>query len=182
MAKQTKNTNNNKNIVSGRNIYTDSHGRTVFYSSMRKQGFVVKAGTETAFKAFSNRFLVGFIAIVFLEIFFLHNLIFSIPAGIGVYAYMEYRWRKLLNSYTMIQDFKPDEHESSFQMIVNMDTGAIVLRSVLYIALSICLILNIYVTPEIESSILLTVSSYFLSVLALYMAGRYIYAISKKSK
>lgn len=182
MATKKQQNQNNKNVITGRNIYKDEHDRTIFYSSMRKQGFVIKPGTENAFRAYSNRFLVAFIAIVFLDIFLIHNLLFSVPLGIAVLGYMEYRWRKLLATYTMIQNFDISKNKKSFEVIVAMTTPDLILRFVLYLALSICLILNIYATPEIESNIVLTVASYVLSAFALYMSGRYVYAITKKKK
>ena len=175
--KQTK-----KNVITGRNIYKDDLDRTIFYSSMRKQGFVIRPGTENAFRAFSNRFLVAFIAIVFLDIFLFHNLLFSVPIGIVAFGYMEYRWRKLLEGYTMIQNFDVSKSKKSFEVIVAMSTPDLLLRFVLYIALSICLVLNIYVTPEIEASITLTIATYVISAFTLYMGIRYVYAITQKKK
>ncbi len=182
MATKKQEKQNNKNVITGRNIYKDDLDRTIFYSTMRKQGFVIKAGTENAFRAYSNRFLVAFIAIVFLDIFLLHNLLFSVPLGIAVLAYMEYRWRKLLDTYTMIQNFDISKNKKSFEVIIAMSSQDLILRFVLYLALAVCLVLNIYVTPEIEASIVLTIASYLLSAFALYMAFRYVYALTKKGK
>lgn len=177
-----KNKQEQKNKVTGRNIYIDKRERTIYYKKTKKQGFVIKPGTETQFKAFYNRYILGFIAIVFLEILFLHNLVISIPLGLVAIIYMEFKWRKLIDSYTMIQDFEPNEHRSSFDYIIGLDTSALILRIVLYIALSVCLVLNIYTNAEIENNILLVIASYIVAALGLYMAGRFIYALSKKKK
>lgn len=177
-----KNKQEQKNKVTGRNIYIDKHDRTIYYNKRKRQGFVIKPGTETQFKAFYNRYILGFIAIVFLEILFLHNLIFSIPLGVAAIIYMEFKWHKLIDSYTMIQDFEPNEHRSSFDYIIGLDTNALILRIVLYIALSVCLVLNIYTNPEIENNMILVIASYIVAALGLYMAARFIYALSKKKK
>lgn len=177
-----KNKQDQKNKITGRNIYIDKHERTIYYNKMKRQGFVIKPGTETQFRAFYHRYILGFIAIVFLEILFLHNLMISIPFGVAAIIYMEFKWRKLINSYTMIQDFEPNEHRNSFEYIIGLDTNALILRIVLYIALSVCLVLNIYTNPEIEKSMLLVIASYIVAALGLYMAARFIYALSKKKK
>lgn len=177
-----KNKQEQKNKITGRNIYIDKHDRTIYYKKSKKQGFVIKPGTETQFRTFSNRYILGFIAIVFLEILFLHNLVISVSLGAAAIIYMEYKWHKLIDSYTMIQDFEPNEHRSSFEYIIKLDSSALILRIILYVALSICIVLNIYSNPDIESNIILVISSYIVAALGLYMAGRFIYALSKKKK
>lgn len=171
-----------KNVVTGRNIYIDKQGRTVYYKKSKQQGFVIRPGSETQFKAYYNRFLVGFVAIIFFDLLLLNNLILSIPLGVAIYLFMEFKWRKLLNSYTMIQNFEPGKQQSSFNYIINLDTQQLVLRIILYTALAICLVLNIYTSPNIENNLLLTIGSYILAVLAIYMAGRLVYAITKKKQ
>ncbi|NBK96875.1 MAG: hypothetical protein EOM50_02435 [Erysipelotrichia bacterium] len=177
-----KNKQQQKNVVTGRNIFIDKLGRTVYYNKWKKQGFVIREGSELQFRAYYNRYLIGFVAIIFFEVLAFHNLVFSIPLGIAATLFMEFRWRKLIDSYTMIQNFEPEKHKSSFEHIIGLDNNALILRVILYLALSVCLVLNIYSNPEIEASLLLTIASYIMAAIALYMAGRFVYALSKKRK
>lgn len=172
-------------VVTGRNIYTDNKGRTIYYRKRTQQGFVIRPGSERAFKGYSNRFVVALVAAIFFYALIYENVWIAAIIGAVVLAFMQYRWNMLLNTYTMIQNFEPEKHESTLELIKQMDQSAILLRIVLYLALAILILINaylMYIENPGTKTILMFVASIGIAIFGVSMGGRYIYALTTKNK
>lgn len=168
------------NSISGKNIYRDKKHRTVYYNKNSKKGYVIAPGTERSFYNWSMRYMLGLIACIFLEILVLHNLLISLPIAIALTAFMEFKYRRLLNTYPMIQNFDITTAKKT-EYIENNDTKSkIALKIFLYFALVILLIANIYVTEGMSDDIVRVVISYIAAAGSLYMGIKQVIAYKKK--
>ena len=70
MAQNKSRKNNNSGNITGRNIYLDNHGQTVFYDVLTKKGYIIDSKVESKFYLLKNRFfLVAIVIILFGEYF-----------------------------------------------------------------------------------------------------------------
>lgn len=158
------------NSLSGKNIYRDKKHRTVYYNKNSKKGYVIAPGTEKIFFNWSMRYMLGLIAFIFLELLFLHNIIISVAIALALTAFMEYKYRKLLNTYPMIQNFDITTAKKTDEIKPTDSKPKLILKAALYLALAILLVANIYVTKSISENIVSVVISYVAAAGALYMA------------
>lgn len=56
MAQNKSRKNNNSGNITGRNIYLDNHGQTVFYDVLTKKGYIIDSKVESKFYLLKNRF------------------------------------------------------------------------------------------------------------------------------
>ncbi len=174
---------NTKMPLSGRNIFVDKKGRTVYYKRSTKQGFVINQDLENPFKTFSKRFVLGFLAFVLVHVLFLEgtgNIFIGLGVGIAVYAFAEYKYRKVLELCPMIQNFDYENAKPSTILTSDISKGNIILRTLLYIALGGLLIANAHLTPYIANDMMLLIASYIAAFFAFYMAAKFLIALTKK--
>ena len=128
--------------VSGWHVYKDDRGRAVYYDVFSKTGYIL-ANNEERYKQFSMRFVMGLIGFILI-------LMFNMPiwlcvlAGVGVYAFLEFRFRKFLATLPRIENFKCNEKMKSEASIKTLDTNKIILKMVLLLALAVLIIINAY--------------------------------------
>ena len=129
-----------KGSVSGWHVYKDDRGRAVYYDVFSKTGYIL-ANNEERYKQFSMRFVMGLIGFILI-------LMFNMPiwlcalVGVGVYAFLEFRFRKFLATLPRIENFKCNEKMKSEASIKTLETNKVILKMVLLIALSVLIILN----------------------------------------
>lgn len=167
------------NSLSGKTIYRDKKHRTLYYNKNSKKGYVIAPGTEKVFYNWSMRYMLGLIAFIFLELLFLHNVIFSIGIALGLTAFMEYKYRKLLNTYPMIQNFDITSAKKTDVIAPKDSKAKSILKAVLYLILAVLLVANVYVTESISKDIVAVVISYLAAAGSLYMAIKLIISFVK---
>lgn len=175
--------NKDDNSLRGKNIYVDKKKRTIYYNKRSQKGYVITPGSEKSFQVWSSRFILAVICAVFLELFFFNgNWVLSIAIGVGAFAFLEYKYRKLLNSFPMIQNFDTSTAKPTEEADISNAESQLVLKAVLYLALGILLIVNIYVSKDVGDNITMVVVSYAASAFAFYMSIKFLLLILKKKK
>ncbi|MDH6366500.1 MULTISPECIES: hypothetical protein [unclassified Breznakia] len=167
-------------VLNGRNIYYDKHNRAIYYNKRTKTGYIIPNELTSRYQALSYRYTIGLIAFVFCQSLFNFNIWMSLLVAVGGYGYMEWNYRKFLSRTTQIKSFNPSNARPSVSEAKNIDTGGLILRVCLYIALSILLIINVFLGKYLETNILIAIASFVISALSGYMAVRYILALVKK--
>ena len=64
-----KKVDKNSNNISGRNIYLDRQGQTVYYDSISKCGYIIDKKVEGKFFVYKNRFVLILMIMIFFNIF-----------------------------------------------------------------------------------------------------------------
>ncbi len=175
--------NKNKIPLSGKNIYVDKKNRNVYYNKRTKQGFIINEQLESSFKTFSNRYIIGFVTFALVQFLVLENNvspIIAIVAGLAAFALCEYKYRKVLNTCPMIQNFDFEKATKSIKDLKNVNKNVIILRSVLYLLLSVLLIANIFVSEAIKESAFTSGISLLISLIAAYVGISYLISVFKQ--
>lgn len=169
-------------VLNSRNVYYDKHKRAIYYNKRKGIGYVIPKESEGRFQTLSYRFIIGIIVIIFAEIFFFHNLLFSVPAGIAAYAFLEYQYQRFLSGLPQLKNFEPEKAKSTTEKQMELSTGSLLLRCGLYFALAILLILNLFTTKGLSNDIAIVVLSCIAAIGSLYMSLRFAYIFLKKNK
>ena len=128
------------NTVSGMHIYKDERGRPVYYDVFSKSGYIL-TNNEDRYKQYSMRFMMGVIGFVLMMLFNM-PVIVDIVVGLGVYGFMEYKFRQFLKTLVHVENFKCNEKMKSQQSIKTLDTNKVIIKMILLIALSILIVIN----------------------------------------
>lgn len=159
--------------LTGRDIYIDKKNRLVYYKKSTKQGFVISEGQENSFRTMRTRYVLGLCAFALVQIALIDNLFISIPIGIAVAIVMEFKWRKMLNSAPMIQNFDVKSARCTMDIPLEAPLGAIALKIVLFLLLGVLLIINLYTTGDLADDISSIVISYVAAVGAVFFAFKH---------
>lgn len=169
------------NSLRGRNIYIDKKKRTIYYNKRTHKGYVISPGSERTFQVWSSRLALAVILAIFVEFFFLKGMWYvSIGLGVLTYVFLEYKYQKLLNSFPMIQEFDTDTAIPTEKTEITQTKPKLAIKAVLYVALGILLILNIYVSENVGDQIALVVISYAAAAVAFYIAIKFTILFLKK--
>lgn len=180
MAK-VKNTNNkNERVITGRNVYRDKYNTVIYYDPRKKIGYKIPKEEEANFQSLTRRYILGLIAFILVQYAFVNNLFISIPFGIGVALFMEYRFRKLLGRCALVTNFTPSSNKKSADTLMETELSGLYLRLIMYLALAILLILNIFATKSVRIDYILIVSSIAAALWSFYQAFKFLNAIIKK--
>lgn len=181
MAKQGKKYVANKNAdgkkLSGIHIYVDDHGRTVYYDVLTKIGYLID-DYEQAYRPFSMRFFIGLCAGVVVNMFELPVPICAV-IGVGVYIFMEIKFRLFLKKVPALLDFKPSKRVGFIESAANDTSSRVILKLVLYLALAVLFVLNAYL--EHYTGLILAVS-WLLGFFGLFFAGINVMALNFQMK
>lgn len=154
------------NNISGRNIYLDRQGQTVYYDPVSKCGYIIDKKVEGKFFVYKNRFvLILMIMILFSEYFPSWKEV--VITGIAIYLLAEILFRfKFLRSLRQTTKFNREKRQTMLKSIIeSKDTKKAILRIILYLAFAILVILNA-ITMKADIAILLV--SILLSIMAMY--------------
>ena len=163
--------------LSGRNIYTDKRGRTIFYDMITKKGYLVDKKNENSAVFFKNRFVVILFAAILFGATFLTVLQAVVAwAGMMVLSEFAFRW-SFLKKLEPVTDVDFERRVSALQYIVeNKEKGRVIVLAVLYLAFAVLIILNAYME---EYAVGLWVFSGCLAVVGVYFGVLHIIALTK---
>lgn len=170
--KQVNNKNNNNTpALSGRNIYKDKHGQTIYFNKKTRVGYVIPEKDFSKFQILQMRYVLALVVAVLLYSMTQINYWLAGFVLVAVAVGMELTLRfKVLPSYTQYQNFQPEKGESHLDLMVKEGRNKLLLRTCLLILLSILLIVNLFTMDE-EPTIILIILSVLLSIVSLVYAG-----------
>ena len=145
MSKKNKSKPVEKIRLSGRNIYTDKKGRTIYYDFVTRQGYLIEKKSENSAQFYKNRLVVIlFAAILFAGTFL--TWIQAIIAWAVMMAVAEVMFcRSFLKKLEKVTDVDFEKRVSALQYTMeNKEKGRIILLAVLYFALAVLVVLNAY--------------------------------------
>lgn len=160
--------NKKENTLCDKNIYIDKKNRLVYYRPKSQKGYVITPGSEGSFYNFYNRFIYGMLAAIFFYLV-VNNVWIGIVVGIMAFAYMEYKYHALINTYPMIQNFDITGCTPTTEARKAESAGKTILKSILYIAVAILLIVNLYMMEQ-EVDLVSKIVSYIAAAGALFLA------------
>lgn len=163
-----------------KNIYTDKKGRNIFYKKSTNMGYVITPGSEKKFFTLSSRPIAALVAASLFIVFWPDLWFVGIIIAVLVYAYMEVKFRKLLNEYPQLHNFDPSKLVSTDEA-QEIDKNKMLLKSILCMIVPVLLIINAYTSPDIKDSNTLIIAHYVISIaFILYGANGFIRLTKKK--
>lgn len=173
---KNKGSNNSGNIT-GRNIYLDNHGQTVFYDVLTKKGYIIDNKVESKFYLLKNRFFLIAIAIILLGEYF-SNWIQAVIAGAAICILAELYFRFMfLKSLRETTKFDRGKRQTMLKATIESnEPRKVLLRAVLYCAFAILIVANALM---MKADIAIIVISILLCVAASYCAVINVIALIK---
>lgn len=161
-----QNKGNNKSNISGRNIYLDRHGQTVYYDLLTKKGYLIDSKVEGKFYVYKNRFILILIVIILCSEYF-PSWIHAVIAGIGICLVAEILFRfKFLPSLRQTTKFDRENRQTMLKSIIDSkEPRKAILRAILYLAFAILIVINAWI---MEADIAILIVSILLSIMACY--------------
>lgn len=131
--------------LSGRNIYTDKQGRTIYYDWVTKQGYLIEKKSEKAALFYKNRFAVILMAAILFGATFL-TVIQAVIAGAVMLVLAELTFRlSFLKKLEPVRDVDFEKRVSGLQYIVTEKSkGRVLMLAVLYLLLAVLVMLNAF--------------------------------------
>lgn len=133
----------NSEKLTGLHIYQDDKGRDVYYDIFSKKGYLLQPSTLKKYFLFKNRYIIA-AALGILLLGFIQPPYLPILIGVATAIALEIYFRiSFLPSLSTVKGFKPSERQSYLNRIIdNTPKGKIIMKVVLYLALSILLVVN----------------------------------------
>ncbi|MDF9825489.1 positive regulator of sigma E activity [Breznakia sp. PF5-3] len=169
-------------VLTGKNIYFDKHKRAIYYNKRKNIAYVIPKESEGTFQTYTYRYMFAVIVVIFCELLFKINIWISLAIGVASAVLLEYRYQKTLSSMTQLRNFKPENAKSSVEKQIELSRGAILLRCLLYFALAILMIANLYATEGLLDNKMIVACSCIVSLGAGYMAIKMALILIKKNK
>ena len=146
MSKKKKSAPVEKIRLSGRNIYTDKKGRTIYYDFVTKKGYLVDKKNENSAVFYKNRIVVILFAAILCWATFL-SPIQAVIAWAVMMVLAEVTFRKsFLKRMEPVTDVDFERRVSALQYIVeNKEKGRVIMLAVLYLLFAVLIVLNAYV-------------------------------------
>lgn len=170
----------NKEIVlAGRNIYLDSHNRSVYYRKSNKTGYIIKSEYAPEYSTLSKRYFLGILTMI---VFYAFIPSFLTAIGFGVAATAILSWRfygKFLPKLPQVKNFVPEKRLKRIEALASEETGRLLTLALLYIVLAVLIVLRL---QEIEIDMVYSTITYILCVAILFYSGFHFYAIYYKKK
>lgn len=167
-------------VLNGRNIFYDKHKRAIYFKKRSGIGYVIPKDYEKKFQIFTYRYMVGLIGFIFSYMIFDLNIPISLIIGIACWAILEYRFHNVLKNMTQLKNFVPEKTATSDERLKELDMGALFLRCILYFALSVLLIVNLYTGKGMLDDIAIVVASIIVSIGSAVMGIRMVMTMAKK--
>lgn len=171
----TKNT-----LLTGKNIYRDSHGNIIYYNEKQNISYRIPHEKENTFATFRSRYALVLICFVFLYILFNLNVYLSLGLCALIAVFLEFRYRSFLKNLVHSTGLGKKEKLKSMDETLELTKGAIILRVVLYLALAILLVVNTFVSTNVIGNKPVIVISYMVAILAGYIGVRYILMFARQ--
>lgn len=179
MKKSFKSTTKNT-ILSGRNIYKDKHGNTIYYQSKSNIAYRIKPDKENIFSTYQSRYVLALIAFVFFYFLFNLNIFLSLGLTILIALFLEYQYRSFLKKCPQSKGFVKQEKIKPIDQMIDLSKGSLILRICLYAALAILLVINSFVSSNVVGNRPIQVTSYIIAILAGFIAIKYISLLTRK--
>ena len=166
-------------LLSGKDIYRDSHGNIIYRNEKKGIDYRIPKNKENTFATFRSRYALALICFVFVYILFGLNLWLSIGISVAVAVFMEWRYRAFLKN--LVHSNARKDRLKPVDETIELSQGALVLRIVLYFALTVLLIINTFVSDNVIGNKPIIVISYMVAILAAYIGIRYVAMAIRKS-
>lgn len=158
--------NKSSSQISGFNVYKDRKNRDIYYDMITKKGYVITKDDMGQFNFYSRRLFVPIIALILLaplkiggvEIGFTKAAIISLVLMIITELFYRFRF---LRSLKVVPNFQPEKRSGYIEQLSNSaEKSNLIIRSLLYIALSILVLVFGYLSgfDNIEWIICIVVS------------------------
>lgn len=166
--------------LSGRNIYTDKRGRTIYYDLVTRRGYLIDKANENSAVFYKNRFVVILFAAILFGATFLSWLQALIAWAIMM-ALAEFAFRRVfLKKLDPVTDVDFERRISALQYIIeNKERGRVIVLAFLYLLFAVLIILNAYVE---KYSVGLLIFSGCLALVGFYFGILHIIALTKMKK
>lgn len=180
MSKRKANKPVEKIRLSGRNIYTDKKGRTIYYDMVTRKGYLVDKTNENSAVFYKNRIVV----ILFAAILFWATFLSWLQAVIAwaiMMALAEFAFRRVfLKKLDPVTDVDFERRVSALQYIMeNKEKGRIIVLAFLYLLFAVLIVLNAYME---KYSLGLQIFSGCLALVGIYFGALHIIALVKMSR
>lgn len=175
-----QNTQNEKKVVGGWNVYLDRNGQTVMVDFITKSAYIIRPKNENSFTLYHNRIALA-IALGMVLISFMNDWKIPLLASVFFFAILEFRYRRSwLPSLPIVKNFKPEKKIGFVDSLVASNkVSRYVMLFILYLAFGILLVINGY---QIQASLTIMVINYCVLVGCIYLASCYLRAIIKIKK
>ncbi|MGM9941665.1 MAG: hypothetical protein ACI32N_06705 [Bulleidia sp.] len=169
-------------LLTGRNMYRDNHGNLIYHNPKTNIVYRIPSTKESTFATYQSRYALAVVCFVFLYLLFNLNLFLSLGISIAAAVFLEWKYRKFLGAQAQSAGFLKKDKIRSMDDTIDLSTGALVLRVVLYMALAVLLVVNTFVSKNVIGNKPVIVISWMVAVLAAFMGIRYIAIAIRKSK
>lgn len=161
-----QNKSNNTGNISGRNIYLDRHGQTVFYDWLTKKGYLIDKDNESKFYIYKNRYVLILMIIILCSEYF-PGWVQAALAGIAICIVAELLFRfRFLRGLREAKKFDREKPLTMLKTVIDgKDKKRTILRVILYLAFAILIIVNAIM---IEADIAIMALSIILGILSGY--------------
>lgn len=166
--------------LSGRNIYLDIYGDTVYYNIFDKKAYLVSKQIEQKFRIFYYRYFIVFIVMILLGDYF-NSLQNTLLVGVGAIALVELYFRKFfLSKLKVIKNFKREHKTSVLESIVDSkEKEKTIMKACAYPLLSVLVIIN---SIQQDFNIIFLGLSIIVALYSFYMSGINIIAFTRIKK
>ena len=169
-------------VLNGSNIYYDKHNRAVYYNKRTKIGYVIPKEMEAKMQPLLYRYILGVVVFIFCEILFKINLWVSLGISAACIVFLEYRFQSLISSFPRLKKFEPENSKKAHEELAELGRGGLLLRTLLYFALSILLIVNLFISEDMLENTALVLASIVVAIAAAYMGIRLTLTYFKNKK
>lgn len=170
---------NTEIVLAGRNIYIDEHDRYVYFNKRDNFGYIIKSEYAQEYQTLSKRAFFGLLAGIVLYAF-LENIAIAAFVGILTYLVLVLRfYKKFLPKLPQVKGFVPEKHMKRIDVLASDDSGRLLLKAILFVALAILLPLR---ALEIQTKDIYLYIVYLISAGAIVYALIHVYAVFYKKK
>ncbi|MDO4466434.1 MAG: hypothetical protein Q4C49_05435 [Bacillota bacterium] len=167
-------------ILTGPNIYRDKRGNAIYYDKKKNVAYKISPDKEGTFKTLQLRYVLVFIAFIIFYILFKLNLFISIGICLAIGALIEYKYRTFLRNLPQSVGFTRKDKVKPIDQMIETPINGLLLRMFLYFALAILLVVNTFVSENVNGNVALQVVSYIVAVIAGYIGYKYLTLIIRK--
>lgn len=180
--KKSFRTSTKTTLLAGKDTYRDTHGNLIYYDRKKNIAYRITSKDENTFATYRSRYALALVMFVFLYFLFNLNIVISAGLSIGAALFLEWRYRCFLKNMVQSTGFIKKDKIRSIDETIDLTTGALVLRIVLYGLLAVLLVVNTFVSDNVIGNRPIIVISYMVAILAGYMAVNYGMMAVRKSK
>ena len=165
--------------IKGSNIYTDKKGRTIYYDSFTKTGYIIPPSQYNNYANYSIRFVISVIVGCVSALFLKFDYLSGFFVGLSTYVAYTYLFhRRFLSKMTIDADFKKPQDDNYIERNIKEMS---IKRAYTIILVALVLLVMIAVSVMAYETDLYTMLVYcFIAILATAFIGIHAYIIIKK--